>query len=93
VVCWYRRQLCAQIAQINRQNLLLVKMKEKNLLKIQPLPKVLRMQATARYKNHFGTTCKVYPAKEFPKDGELDPKSAFSMVEGVGRANCIITFP
>ncbi len=28
-----------------KANLLLVKMKEKNLLKIQPLPKVLRMQA------------------------------------------------
>jgi hypothetical protein len=27
-----------------KRNLLLVKMKEKNLLKIQPLPKVLRMQ-------------------------------------------------
>jgi hypothetical protein len=45
------------------------------------------------YKIHLGTTCEVYPAIEFPKNGELDPKSAFSMVAGVGRANDIITFP
>ena len=30
---------------VQRRNLLLVKRKEKNLLKIQPLPKVLRVQA------------------------------------------------
>ncbi len=31
--------------ECSKENLLLVKMKEKNLLKIQPLPKVLRVQA------------------------------------------------
>ncbi len=34
-----------QTALSVKENLLLVKMKEKNLLKIQPLPKVLSLQA------------------------------------------------
>jgi hypothetical protein len=34
------------------KTLLLVKMKQKNLLKIQPLPKVLRVQASYTYIHH-----------------------------------------
>jgi hypothetical protein len=49
------------------RNLLLVKMKEKNLLELQPLPKVLRMQAVNINKDSVNASVSVSKRAGMPR--------------------------
>jgi hypothetical protein len=52
----YKSNYVTHVTDAHRQNLLLVKMKEKKLLKIQSLPKVLRSQAMRNYLTYITAT-------------------------------------